>query len=178
VVGSGRKRGRGVDFGCGWGVFGFGGCASGGAGEQRDEGEGSAAGRTDQGKHLIDPCQQSSPPGRSGGTGVGWLGCWDLWVGRRGRRGQGEREILDGHLIGEGVVLAGPFGDQGPQGRVGGEDPVVPVAVDPGRREDLGEAIYTENRTDPILDWDVAAETGGPFEFPLLSPTFSRVSTT
>jgi hypothetical protein len=48
---------------------------------------------------------------------------------------------LDGHLIGEGVVLAGPFGDQRPQRSVGGEDAVVTVTVDTGWREEVGEAV-------------------------------------
>jgi hypothetical protein len=46
-----------------------------------------------------------------------------------------------GELSGEGVVLVGPLGDQGPQGRVGGEDPVVAVAMDARRGENLGQAI-------------------------------------
>jgi hypothetical protein len=46
-----------------------------------------------------------------------------------------------GELSGEGVVLVGPFGDEGPQGSVGGEDAVVTVAVDAGWREDLGESV-------------------------------------
>ena len=48
---------------------------------------------------------------------------------------------MDGHLGGEGVVLVGPLGDQGPEGRIGGEDTMVAVAVDPGWREDLGQAV-------------------------------------
>ena len=50
-------------------------------------------------------------------------------------------EILDGHLGGEGVVLVGPFGDQGPQRGIGGKDAVVAMAVDAGRREELGQAV-------------------------------------
>lgn len=42
---------------------------------------------------------------------------------------------------GEGVVLPGPGRDQPSQGRIGGEDAVVAVAVDPGWGKDRGEAI-------------------------------------
>ena len=55
--------------------------------------------------------------------------------------GVAEAEDRDRSLSGEGVVLLGPGRDQRPQGSVGGEDPVVAVTVDAGRREDLGEAV-------------------------------------
>jgi hypothetical protein len=43
-------------------------------GEECDEGEGSLAGWTDEGKHLVDPGQEGGPFGEPGGGGVGWLG--------------------------------------------------------------------------------------------------------
>ena len=47
---------------------------------------------------------------------------WALWLGRRGRGGQGEWKMPDGHPGGEGVILVCLFDDQGPLGRVWGED--------------------------------------------------------
>ena len=47
-------------------------------------------------------------------------------------------EVLDG---GGGVVLLSPGGDEGPEGRVGGEDAVVAVAVDPGWGREVGETV-------------------------------------
>ena len=73
-----------------------------GVGEGRDEGEGRLAGGVDEWKDFVDPCEQSGPLGRLGGAGARWLGCWGLWLGRRGCGGQGKREILDGHWGGEG----------------------------------------------------------------------------
>jgi hypothetical protein len=49
--------------------------------------------------------------------------------------------IGTGELNGEGIVLVGPFGDEGPQWSIGGEDPMVSVAVDSGWGEDRGEAV-------------------------------------
>jgi hypothetical protein len=42
---------------------------------------------------------------------------------------------------GEGVALVGPFGDQAPEGSVGGEDAVVAVAVEVGWGEDRGQPV-------------------------------------
>ena len=42
---------------------------------------------------------------------------------------------------GGGVVLPGPCGDKGSQGGIGGEDAVVAVAVNAGRREEVGDAV-------------------------------------
>ena len=39
------------------------------------------------------------------------------------------------------MVLLGPFGDEGSEGRIGGEDAVVAVTVDAGWRQDRGEPI-------------------------------------
>ena len=50
-------------------------------------------------------------------------------------------------LSGEGVALVGPFGDEVPEGRIGGEDAVVAVTVDTGRREDLGEPVLNSFST-------------------------------
>ena len=44
-------------------------------------------------------------------------------------------------LSGQGVILLGPGRDQRPQRSVGGEDPMVAVAMDAGWGEDLGQAI-------------------------------------
>ena len=68
----------------------------------------------------------------------GW-GSWAFRLGTGGRGGCWERE--SGDLSGKSVVLACPLGDQGPRGRIGGEDAVVTVAVEAGRRENLGEAV-------------------------------------
>ena len=112
-------------------------------GEDRDEREGRLAGGTDQRKDLVDPSQQGRPPGGSGRGDIGCFRCWQLGLGG-GRRDLwfGRRETVEtGDLSGQRVVLLGPGGDQRPQGRVGGEDPVVAVAVDAGRREDFGEPV-------------------------------------
>ena len=55
--------------------------------------------------------------------------------------GQIRGKTWSGDLRGEGVVLLDPGRDQRSQGRVGGEDPVVAVAVEPGRRKDLGQPV-------------------------------------
>ena len=41
----------------------------------------------------------------------------------------------------EGIVLLGQGRDQRPERRIGGEGPVITVAVDPGWRENLGQAV-------------------------------------
>ncbi|MCJ7630600.1 MAG: hypothetical protein MUO50_19670 [Longimicrobiales bacterium] len=61
----------------------------------------------------------------------------------------------------EGVVLVGPLGDQGPQRRIGGKDAVVAVAVDAGRRENLGQTIQELQGREPEGG---AARRIGPWE--------------
>ena len=61
--------------------------------------------------------------------------------GSVGRGGCWERETWTGELSGEGVVLLGPGRDQRSERSVGREDPVVAVAMDAGRGEDLGQAV-------------------------------------
>jgi len=112
-----------------------------GIGEERDEREGFLAGGTDQGEDLIDPGQEGGPPGGPGGGGIGWLRCWGLWrlgFGRGGRRSQGKPGT--GVLNGQGIVLVGASRNEGSQRSVGGEDPVVAVAVDTGRGKDRGQS--------------------------------------
>jgi hypothetical protein len=46
-----------------------------------------------------------------------------------------------GELSGQGIVLPGPFGDEGSQGRIGSKDTVVSMAMDAGWREDRGEPV-------------------------------------
>ena len=48
---------------------------------------------------------------------------------------------MDGCVDGEGIVLPGLGRDQRPQRSVGGEGPMVPVAVDAGWGEDFGQPI-------------------------------------
>ena len=110
-------------------------------GQNGDEGEGRLAGWTDQGEDFIDASQEGDPLGRLGRGGVGWSGCWRLGFGVRGRGGCREGKAGSVDLSGEGIVLVGPLGNQGPQGGVGGKDAVVAVAVDPGWGEDLGQTI-------------------------------------
>ncbi|MCJ7627524.1 MAG: hypothetical protein MUO50_03950, partial [Longimicrobiales bacterium] len=119
----GRGRGRLTDMGENLGDRP-------GIGEDRNEREGRLAGWADEGKHLIDPSQQSGPPGGPGRGGVRWLGCW-------------ERKARTGEWNGEGIILVGPFDDEGPQWSLGGEDTVVTVAVavDVGWGENRGEAV-------------------------------------
>ena len=112
-------------------------------GEDRDERERRLTGWADEGKDLIDPSQQGRPPGGSGRGDIGCFRCWQLGLGG-GRRDLwfGRRETVEaGDLSGQRVVLLGPGRDQRPQGRVGGEDPVVTVAVDAGMWEDFGEPV-------------------------------------
>jgi hypothetical protein len=136
VMGSGSVRGRSEAETA---VGGLGWVHS--EGRQRDGRERRLTGRAEQGKHLIDPCQEGGPRGGTRGGCVRWLAWRLLWPGRRGRRSQGKLGIRARELSGEGIILLGPFGDEGPQGRVGGEDAVVAVAVEPGWRKDLGEGI-------------------------------------
>ena len=109
------------------------------AGPHVELGLGWPPGRVDEGEDFIDPGQEGGPFEGPGRGGVGWLGWWTLWLGRRARRSQGRFGIRE--LSGEGVVLPGPFSDQRPQGSVGGEDAVVTVPVDAGRGEDRGQAV-------------------------------------
>jgi hypothetical protein len=55
-----------------------------------------------------------------------------------------------GELSGEGVVLVGPLGDQGPQGRVGGEDPVVAVEGRKAQRGATGQVGPREEVEDLV----------------------------
>ena len=114
-----------------------------GLGEERDEREWRLAGWTDQRKHFIDPSQQGRPPGGSGRDGIGCFRCWHLGLGggRRDLWGRCGETIEADDLGGESIVLLGPFGDEGSQGRIGGKDPVVTVTVDAGWREDGGQPI-------------------------------------
>ena len=72
-----------------------------------------------------------------------------LWLGRRGRGGCREGKRGTGSLSGEGVILPGPGRDQRSQRSVGGEDAVVTVTVDAGRREDLGQPIQELQGREP-----------------------------
>jgi hypothetical protein len=131
-----RGRGRLADMGQDL-------CDGLGVGEERDEGERFLAGGTDQRKHFIDPSQQGGPPGWPGRGGVGWFRCGNLGLGGGGRdlwSRCGETIEAD-DLGGESIVLPGPFGDEGSQGRIGSKDPVVTVTVDAGRGEDPGQAV-------------------------------------
>jgi hypothetical protein len=69
--------------------------------------------------------------------------------GGGGRFGLGRRDWARVVRDGEGIVLPGLGGDEGPQGGVGCEDAVVTVAVDPGRGEDFGEAVDELQGRDP-----------------------------
>jgi len=117
-----------------------------GLGKERDEREGSLAGWTDQGEHFVDPRRKGGLPGGPRGGCIPWLAWWLLWFGRRSRRSQGEFGIGARERNGEGIVLPGPGRDQRPQRSVGGEDAVVSVTVDAGRREDLGQPVQELER--------------------------------
>jgi hypothetical protein len=112
-----------------------------GLGEERDERERFLAGWTDQREDFINPSEKSGPSGRPGGGGVGCPGLCPLWLESRGRGRCRERKRGPGSLSDEGIVLLGPFGDEGSEGRIGGEDAVVAVTVDAGRRQDGGQAV-------------------------------------
>jgi hypothetical protein len=112
-----------------------------GVGQERDKREGFLAGGTDQGEDFIDSSQKSRPPGWPGGGGVGCPRLCPLWLESRDRGGCRGRKRGTGSLNSRGMVLPGPFGDQGPQWGVGGEDAMVPVAVDAGWGEDRGQAV-------------------------------------
>jgi hypothetical protein len=118
-------------------------------GEERDKGERFLAGGTVQREDFKDPSQEGGPPGGPGGGGIGWLGCGGLGclgLGRQSPRARGEWARLDARVDGEGIVLPGPGRDQRPQRSVGGEDPMVPVAMDAGWREDFGQPIQKPER--------------------------------
>jgi hypothetical protein len=118
-----------------------------GLGEERDKGERFLAGGTDQREDFIDPSQKSGPPGWPGGGGIRCPPLCPLWLGSRGRGGCRERTGGTGKLNEESVVLLGPFGDERSQGRIGGEDPMVAVAMNAGGREDRGQAIQETERS-------------------------------
>ena len=109
--------------------------------QERDEREGRLAGGTDEGKHFIDPGQQDGPPGGRGRGGIGCLKIGLLWLGRRGRRFLWKGGMWAEGLSGQGVILLGPGGDKRPQRSVGGEYPMVAVAMDAGWGEDFGQAV-------------------------------------
>ena len=112
-----------------------------GLGEERDEREGFPAGGTDQGEDLVDASQKRGPPGGPGGGGIRCGRPCPVWLGSRGRGGRRERKRGAGELSGQGIVRPGPFGDEGSQGSVRGEDAVVAMAVNAGRRKDLGQPV-------------------------------------
>jgi hypothetical protein len=112
-----------------------------GLGEEGDERERFLAGGADQGEDFIDPSQKSRPPGGTGGGGIRCVRLSPLWLDSRSRRGCRERKRGLGSLSGQDIVLPGLLGDQRPQGRIGGKNPVVSVAVDAGWGEDLGQAV-------------------------------------
>jgi hypothetical protein len=116
-------------------------------GRQRDEGERRLTGGTDQGEDFIDPSEKSGPPGGPGGGGIGCVPFYPLWLESRGRGFCRERKRGTGSLGGQGVILPGPFGDEGSQGRIGGKDPVVSVAMDAGWGKDRGQAIQDTERS-------------------------------
>ena len=89
----------------------------------------------------LDPSQEGGPSGGPGEGGIRCLPVRLLWLGRRDLGGCWGESIETGDLSGQGVVLLGPCGDQRSQGSIGGEDAVVPVAVDAGRGEDGGEPV-------------------------------------
>ena len=109
-----------------------------GVGEERDEGEGGATGGADQREGLVDSGQEGGPRGGSGGACIGGLGRWV--VGHRGFR---EREIWNGIGDGVGMVLVGASRDEGPQGGIGCERPVVTMTMNPGRGKEGGETKPT-----------------------------------
>ena len=109
--------------------------------QERDKGEGFLAGGTDQGEDFIDPGQESGPPGWPGGGSIRCPRLGSLCLGSWGRGGCRERERGIGSVGGEGIILPGLFGDQRSQGRIGGEDAVVAVAMDAGWRKNRGQAV-------------------------------------
>jgi hypothetical protein len=109
--------------------------------QERDERERRLTGGADEGKDFIDPSQEDGPPGGPGGGGIRCLSVRFLWLGRLGGGGFWEGKPGTGELSGQGVILPGPGRDQGPQRSVGGEDPMVTVAVDAGWGEDVGQPI-------------------------------------
>jgi hypothetical protein len=118
-----------------------------GLGEERDEGERRLTGGTDQREDFIDPSEKSGPPGGPGGGGIGCVPFYPLWLESRGRGFCRERKRGTGSLGGQGVILPGPFGDEGSQGRIGGKDPVVSVTMDAGWGKDRGQAIQDTERS-------------------------------
>jgi hypothetical protein len=133
--GRGRLTDVGEDLGDGVGV-----------GKECNERERRLTGGADEGKDFKDPSQEGGPSGGARGACVRWLAWGFLWTGRRGRRSQGKFGIGVREVSGEGIVLPGPGRDQRSQRSVGGEDPMVPVAMDAGWGEDRGEAIQEPER--------------------------------
>jgi hypothetical protein len=88
-----------------------------------------------RGKNLVDAGEEACPAGAGGGAGqgrggvlVGVYGC--LIAGKSGRRFFG---------LGRVGVVAAEGDNPGPEPCVGGEDAVIAVAVDPGRRDQARE---------------------------------------
>ena len=111
-----------------------------GVGQERDEGEGFLAGGTDQGEDLVDPSQKSGPLGGTEGGGIRCPRLCGLGLGSRGRGFWRKRKRWTGSLSGQGILLPGPGRDERSQGRIGGEDAMVAVAMDSGWGEDRGQA--------------------------------------
>jgi len=78
-----------------------------------------------------------------------------------------ERQIW-GEVLGGGVVLLSPGGDEGPQGCIGGEDPVVSVAVDVGRGKEGGETVQE------LQSGEAQRGATGGIGFRNPAPTFPR----
>ena len=108
-----------------------------GVGEEGEDAHiGSALGAA-EGEGLVNAGQELSPAGAGGGAGEGECGAVPsgvlVSVGRSLRVGS-----FDGLYV---QPLASEGDDAGTEPCVGGEDAVVAVAVDPGRRDQPGEGV-------------------------------------
>jgi hypothetical protein len=147
-----RSHGIGVEFECGLGRSACGGESRRGVRQVEvaedgargfgvgKEGEnahlGSAVGAAER-EDLVDAGEELGPAGA--GCGAGESGGWVL-VGVCGCLVARSfwRALIE---IGRGGVVAAEGDDPAPEARVGGEDAVVPVAVEPGRRDQAGESV-------------------------------------
>jgi hypothetical protein len=125
-----------------------------GVGEEGEDAHVRSAVGAAEGEDLVDAGEESGPAGAGGGAGERPSG---TVVAVRCRLGAGSFGRTSFGLGGVGLVVA-EGDDSGSKSCIGGEDAVIAVAVDPGRRDQAGEGIEELERRE---DEEGAAVGGG-----------------